>query len=157
MVKLSSIHGEMGKVTCLRLWIMTPKNYRKAFLISACFALIAIVTPTKAQTTDVAIVRQPALSSNGESEKDMAQLRHEIAEEMKAQDVQLMKLIAQMNEASGDKKLEMMGNIITQVVQQRSDRDARMELMQERVMQYMIAAGSREGKPLIPSEDKESK
>ena len=135
---------------------MKPKNYVKAFL-GSCLVLMTLVSSIRAQATDVAIVKQPAVASSTETEKDMAQLRHEITEQMKAQDVELTKLIGEMNEASGDAKLKLMASILTQMAQQRSDRDARMELMQERVMQYMIAAGYHDDKSSVAPQEKNSK
>ena len=70
--------------------------------------------------------------------KEMMQQRHKMMEDMKAQDAELTELVAKMNGAPEDKKVDLMANIITKMVEQRAAMTGRMEKMHMHTMQHMM-------------------
>ena len=70
--------------------------------------------------------------------KEMMQQRRKMMEEMKAQDAELTELVATMNSAPEDKKVDLMANIITKMVEQRSAMTGQMEKMHMHTMQHMM-------------------
>jgi hypothetical protein len=131
---------------------MKNRNYTKIVLVSAFLALLILIG-----RSDVLLSSSPEKQSRSAGNDQLAQQRHEMMEEMKAQDVLLANQIAAMNNAPADKKLLMMTDIITTIARERSERDARMELMQENVIQYMIAAKDHDGRSEGLPGDKDSK
>jgi hypothetical protein len=82
----------------------------------------------------------------------MARQRHQMMEDMHAQDIELTKAVAKMNgAATKDKKIALMADIITQMVKQRSETNSRMEEMQEQVTHYMLAMKGLSDKSAGPS------
>jgi len=69
--------------------------------------------------------------------QEMAQQREKMVAEMKAQDAELGKLVDKMNQAPKDKKLGLMADILTRMVNQRAALNAHMEKMQQHMKQQM--------------------
>lgn len=64
--------------------------------------------------------------------------KQKLMADMKAQDAELTKEVAQMNSAPADKKMNLMAAVITRMVEQRTSMNMRMEKMQEAMMQHMM-------------------
>jgi hypothetical protein len=65
--------------------------------------------------------------------------KQKLLADMKAQDAELTKEVAQMNSAPVDKKMNLMAAVITRMVEQRTSMNLRMEKMQEAMMQHMMS------------------
>ncbi len=61
--------------------------------------------------------------------ESMQEQRSKMTADLNAQDVQLAGLIYEMNHAAADKKLELMADIVTRMASQRTNMNARMEMM----------------------------
>jgi len=70
--------------------------------------------------------------------REMKEQKQKIKEDMKAQDAQLTEQIAKMNRAPEDKKLGLMTDVITRMVEQRISMDARKAKMEEEMMKHMM-------------------
>lgn len=70
--------------------------------------------------------------------QEMMEHKRDMKEAMKAQDAELTELLAKMNSAPEDKKMNLMAAVITRVVEQRITRDARKAKMEEAMMQHMM-------------------
>lgn len=68
----------------------------------------------------------------------MMQQRQKMMDGVKAQDTQLSQMVAQLNGASRDQKIDLMADILTKMVEQRKATHERMETMQARMMQHMM-------------------
>jgi len=68
----------------------------------------------------------------------MKEQKEKMMADMKAQDTELTAQIATLNGAPDDKKLRLVAAIVTQLVEQRTARHARMEGMQAGMMQHMM-------------------
>jgi sporulation protein YlmC with PRC-barrel domain len=80
-------------------------------------------------------------------------------DDLKAEDAALTKRVTEMNSASADKKMTLMTALITRMVEQRASTNARMEKMQDDMMQHMMTCPMMMGmkdmakKPMVaPSE-----
>ena len=70
--------------------------------------------------------------------QDMKAQKEEMWKDIKAQDVALTELVAKMNSAAKDKKVDLMAAVITCMVELRIANDTRNERMQEDVMMHMM-------------------
>lgn len=68
----------------------------------------------------------------------MEEQKKKLAADLKTQDAELTAQIAEMNRAAEDKKLDLMAGIVTQMVAQRTDLNARRSEMEEGMMQHMM-------------------
>lgn len=76
----------------------------------------------------------PAEKHNSESHVAMQERHNKMMAEMKAQDDSLTAQVSKMNSAPKDKKLDLMAAIVTQMVEQRSSMNERMETMRSEMM-----------------------
>ncbi len=77
--------------------------------------------------------------------------------EMKIQDAELTAQVARMNSASKESKVDLMAEIITKMVQQRTAMDARMTQMQMEMMKQMqMGMRSKLHHPMMKGMDKKS-
>jgi hypothetical protein len=122
--------------------------FRSSLALIIALALGASAIGQPADTTD----GKPLLQAQApRADEGMARQRHQMMEDMRAQDIELTKAVVKMNGAPKDKKLALMADIITQMVKQRADTNSRMEEMQEQVMHYMLAMKGLSDKPADPS------
>jgi hypothetical protein len=78
--------------------------------------------------------------------------------EMKIQDAELTAQVARMNSASKESKVDLMAEIITKMVQQRTAMDAQMTQMQMEMMKQMqMGMGSKPHHPMMKGMDKKMK
>ncbi|CAN5364229.1 hypothetical protein BH09VER1_BH09VER1_54590 [soil metagenome] len=100
-------------------------------LIRSCFALalvLAVWTPLHASPPE----HDSGMMMQGKMKECTAMMA-----EMKAQNAALSKQVAEMNSAPEDKKLDLLAAIVTRMVKQRTDMEARMEKMRSAMMKDM--------------------
>jgi len=68
----------------------------------------------------------------------MMEQRKTMMEAIKAEDAALTEQVAKMNSAPAATKTGLMADILTRMVQQRADRNVRMEKMQAKMMGHMM-------------------
>jgi hypothetical protein len=68
----------------------------------------------------------------------MTEQRQKMMAEMKAQDAELTAKVAEMNSAPEGTKLDLIADVVTIMVEQRTAMHARMEKMQGKMMQHMM-------------------
>jgi hypothetical protein len=68
----------------------------------------------------------------------MMQMHQKMQDEMKALDVENDKLVAEMNQATGQKKIDAMATMLTRLVVQRKMMDEKMGAMHADMMQIMM-------------------
>jgi hypothetical protein len=69
-------------------------------------------------------------------------MMHEMTQKLKAQDDEMLKLVARMKRAPRDKKIDLMSDIVSRIVQQRAEMTAKMEKMQQRMMDQHRMGGT---------------
>jgi hypothetical protein len=81
----------------------------------------------------------------------------EMMAEMKAQDAELTAQVARMNSASKEAKVDLMAEIVTKMVEQRTAMNARMEQMHGEMMKHMeMSMGSNPHHPKMKGMDMKS-
>jgi hypothetical protein len=109
---------------------------------------LALGAPGMAQSTDHSKMDHSKMKS-GHMKEMMA--------EMKAQDAELTLLVARMNTAEREAKIELMAEILTKMVDQRTAMNARMEQMHGEMMKHMqMGMGSKPHHPKMKDMDKKS-
>jgi hypothetical protein len=89
-----------------------------------------------------------ALLAQGEQEKmsgmmkgeptKMAEMHQKMEAEMNAQNAELDKLVAAMNTATGEKKMDAIAAVVAKLVEQRKMRDEKMAAMHEKMQGGMM-------------------
>jgi hypothetical protein len=77
----------------------------------------------------------------------MAEMHQKMAAEMKAQDAELDKLVAAMNSATGEKKVDAIAAIVSKLVEQRKAMHEKMGAMHEKMQGGMMKHDMMKGKP----------
>lgn len=93
--------------------------------------------------------------SKTEWQKGMMQRHQALMAEMKTQDDELTDLVAKMNKASKDKKLDLLASIVTRMVEQRATMNQRMMKMQCEMMP--TAMGNEKMKMPMMNDDMKTK
>jgi len=123
------------------------KNQRNTNLVirsSIALALaLAIWSPSPVQAQAVTSVEEKKKMMMMEGKmmarcQEMKEQKQIMKEAMKAQDAELTEQIAKMNRAPEDKKLGLMADVITRMVEQRISMDARKAKMEEEMMKHMM-------------------
>jgi hypothetical protein len=70
--------------------------------------------------------------------RQMMQERQRVMDDMKAQEVEISRLVTKMNSAPNDLKQSVMADILTRIVKQHSDMAAHLEKMQEHMKQHHL-------------------
>ncbi|CAN5751319.1 hypothetical protein BH09VER1_BH09VER1_12160 [soil metagenome] len=92
------------------------------------FAIIAIVAALSA----AALPAQEEMPANKEAHRELMPM-HVMMEEMQArQDAEIDKLLAKMNAATGEKKVDAIAAVVTKLVEQRKIMHAKMAAMLDR-------------------------
>ena len=112
--------------------------------------------PVQVQATEP--MRGPMMMDGPKSEwrQSMWQRHQAFMADMKAQDDELTALVAKMNKASKDKKLELLANIVTRMVAQRATMNQHMMKMQDEMMMPTAAGNEKMPMPMM-HDDTESK
>lgn len=104
----------------------------------AMIAALGVWSPIHAQAAEPAKEKVPMEGMKMESCRTMMEQKQEMMMEMKAQDAKLAKMAADMKEASGDKKVEMMSSLLASMVEQQAAMHQRMEAAQGKMMGHMM-------------------
>ena len=119
------------------------KNQKSTNLVirsSAALALalaLAIWSPSPARSAEPAEGKDMTDAKMMERCKDMKEQKQKMMEDMKAQDAELNKQITKMNSAPENKKMNLMADVLTLMVEQKTTMDARMTKMHEDMMKHM--------------------
>jgi len=111
------------------------KKFVRHFILALAFAL-SVWSPMPARSEDSAEGKAKIEANMKERHQAMMEQKHKMMEEMKAQDVQLKDLVTKMNSASSNKKLDLLAEIVTKLVEQKAAMTAHMETMHTEMMQH---------------------
>jgi hypothetical protein len=119
---------------------MTTSTHTKlAIRSSLALALaLAVWCPLQARSADPAGGNSMTDAGMKDRRQAMMEQKQKMMEDMKAQDAQLAELVAKMNSAPQDKKLDLLAAVVTQMAEQRAAMTARMEKMQAEMMTNMM-------------------
>ena len=87
----------------------------------------------------------------GAHKGEMAEWHQKMVEKFKAQDAELDKLVAEMNAASGEKKVEAIAAIVNKMMENRKAWHAEMETRHQKIMEKMKEKMESKGKKAIQS------
>lgn len=96
-------------------------NTQRMMLGLGCLAAIALATPLQAQTREAPAERQQQMGMMAQCQKMMA--------DTKAGEAKLDDLVARMNAATGQLKIDQMAAVLTELVAQRKMMHAHMAMM----------------------------
>ena len=99
---------------------------------------LAIWTPVQAQQVETEQEKVMMEDKMLERCREMTEQRQKMMAEMKAQDAELTAKVAVMNSAPEDTKLDLIADVVTIMVEQRTAMHAGMEKMQGKMMQHMM-------------------
>jgi hypothetical protein len=115
----------------------TPTN----LLIRSSLALalaVAIWSPVQARSAEPGEGKMMMEGKMKEQCQQMKEQKQKMKEDMKAQNAELTEQVAKMNSAPEDKKMSLMADVVTHMVEQRIAMDARKAKMEEEMMQHMM-------------------
>lgn len=69
---------------------------------------------------------------------DVKEQRKKLTDEVKGQDTRLTEQVAEMNRASGDKKLDLLAGVVTLIAEQRVALDGRHATTRDAMMKHMM-------------------
>ena len=121
---------------------MGNSKFNRSFLASFGLAIVfamAFCTSVQAQTHEPSPEKKIESGKVGEHCSEMKQQHQKMMEEMKAQDAELAGLVANMNSATQDQKVNLMAEIITRMAKHQSDMHTRMHEMKSNMMERMEA------------------
>jgi|ERR1035438_7050765 hypothetical protein len=103
------------------------------------FALaLAIWSPVQARSAEPAEGKMMMGGTMKEQCQQMKEQKQKMKEDMKAQNAELTEQVAKMNSAPEDKKMSLMADVITHMIEQRIAMDARKAKLEEEMMQHMM-------------------
>lgn len=71
--------------------------------------------------------------------EEMKKAKQQMRADMKAQDDKISAMVASMNNAAQEKKLELLASIVTHLVEQRTAMHAKNAEMEEKMIKHMMA------------------
>ena len=117
----------------------TKTNRNPVILSSLALTLaLAIWSPVYAQSPKPAEGNGMAKATMMERCQDMMAHKTTLEEDIKAQDGELTRQLAEMNRAPQNRKMGLMAAVLTRMVEQRITMDARKAAMEEEMMQHMM-------------------
>lgn len=117
----------------------TQLNTNLFIRFSLALALaLTIWVPVQARSAEPAEKKDMTEEKMIERCQAMTEQKQKMKEAMKAQDAELIQQLAKMNSAPDDKKMSVMADVITLMVEQRIIRDARKVKMEEEMMKHMM-------------------
>ena len=117
------------------------KQARINHLICPCLvlALALVWSPAPLQSAEHAEGKEMKMESRMmEKCEEMKKEKQEMQAKMKAQDAELTAAVATMNRAAQDKKVNLLADIVTQLVEQRAAMNVQKAEMQEKMMMHMM-------------------
>lgn len=145
--------------------IQPNKNFAVRTGLALAMAL-AIWSPASSQSAEPAKAKKVPMEGKTmkgmamegktmEHSKTMMDRCQAMMTEMKAQDAELTALIAGMNSAASESKVNLMAAIITKMAEQRTAMNARMAEMHKEMMQHMqMGKGTMSHPPMMKGMDK---
>jgi hypothetical protein len=131
-------------------------QFNKNLAVHSGLALVmalALGAPGMAQSTDHSKMEHSQMDHSKMKSDHMK----EMMAEMKAQDAELTLLVARMNSAEREAKVELMAQILTKMVDQRTAMNVRMEQMHGEMMKHMqMGMGSKPHHPKVKDMDKKA-
>jgi len=119
---------------------MKNQSTRSRLLCSALALglILALGSPVQSQAPQPAEGKMMMPVDMKEHCQAMKERKEQMKADMKTQDDELAALVARMNSAPADKKLDLLAAVVTTMVEQRTVRNARMEAMQSEMMTHMM-------------------
>jgi hypothetical protein len=120
---------------------------RHTRILVAAIGGLLLITPALAQTQQKTMKMPPveqkkqAMTGGNMMEqcKAMTEAHQKMQADMKAMDAEFDKLVAEMNAAPADKKVDATAAVVTKMAEQRQMLRDKMEAMQMSMMQHMMA------------------
>jgi hypothetical protein len=118
---------------------MKPQTHTNLIIRSGLILALALAiwAPAQAQSAAPMDNKKMMPGKMTGSCQAMKEQRQKMMTEMKEQDAELTALVAKMNSAPANQKLDIMAAVVTQMVEQRTAMNARMEQMQDKMMKQM--------------------
>jgi hypothetical protein len=119
---------------------MATRKLDGSFLVclgTGLFLMMAIGAPCMAQSPEAGHRKKMISGKRAEHCAEMKQHHQKMMEEMKARDAELDELAAKMNAAPQDQKVDLMAEIVTRMVKERSAMHAKMEGVQGGMLERM--------------------
>lgn len=120
---------------------MKTRTTKNIFLRAsmALAVMIAVHTPASSWAAEPAEAKEMKMESKMMDQcEEMKKEKQKMQAEMKAQDTELTAVVATMNSAAPDKKLDLVTGVVTQLVEQRTAMHAQMAKMEEKMMKHMM-------------------
>ena len=114
------------------------KTSMLAFSLSVCVAVLSCSTGFAQETNKPDKVKSAPEATMMEGCQQMMKQKQKMMADMQAEDTELSSQLAKMNSAPEDKKMDLLAGLVTQLVKQRTVRDAGHAKMQEKMMQHMM-------------------
>ncbi len=106
---------------------------------SLAFGLaLALWSPVQSQSAEPAEGKTMMEGKMTDHCQDMMKQKQKMKEDMEAQDAELTKHVAEMNSAPQDKKVSLMADVVTQMVEQRVAMHAQKAKMDEEMTKHMM-------------------
>jgi len=99
---------------------------------------LCLSTPLTAGTDEPGEVKAKGEPKMMEHCREMSEHRQKLMAEIKAQDIDLSEQVARMNRAQESKKLEMLADIVSKMVDQRSIMNSQHAALEAEMMQHMM-------------------
>lgn len=118
---------------------MNKKKHTHIIIRSSLALALALViwAPMQTQSAEPMDGMHKMDGKMSEQHKGMMEQKSIMMEDLKAQDTQLSEMIAQMNSASAEKKVDLLAAIVTKMVEQKAAMTAHMEKMHSEMMSVM--------------------
>lgn len=111
----------------------TPSLTDRVFRFSLALALaLAIWSPVPSPSAE------PVEGKIMERCQEIKEQQQKMMAEMKAQDAELTALVAKMNRASKDRKLDLLADIVTQMVQQQRVMNVQKAKLEQEMMKHIM-------------------
>jgi hypothetical protein len=140
-VRTSSVHPNVDVNPSPKEGRIMKIQLNKYLALHASLVLamaLALGAPGMAQSMDHSKMDHAKMDhSRMDQSKMKSDHMKEMMAEMKAQDAELTAQVARMNSASKESKVDLMAEIITKMVEQRTAMNARMEQMHGEMMKHM--------------------
>lgn len=118
------------------------KQTRINNLIRPCLVLalaLAMWSPVPLQSAEHVDGKEMKMDSSMMDKcEEMKKEKQEMQAKVQAQDAELTAAVANMNSASQDEKLDLLADVVTQLVEQRTAMNVQKAEMQEKMMKHMM-------------------
>jgi hypothetical protein len=117
----------------------TPTHTDLVLRSSLALALaLAIWSPVQSQSAEPAEGKMMMNNEMMERCQDIKEQKQKMMAEMKAQDAELTALVAKMNRASKDQKLDLLADIVSHLVEQQAVMNVQKAKLEAEMMKHMM-------------------